>query len=405
MDNDNNPAGKAAWAANLAVTAAIHNGTASQPLLTSFAQAQEQALRDAFINIANVTELADGLGSKLGGAYQALGGCTSTDDGLHAACDFKIPEINTLFGATTKLTVTDAAAGKYFFSNLTTDGKKPVSPEAAAILKQTGGTTDVFGKAYKDPAGSANAGPYGNARPFQTEDSKTFITYTATDYFGKSDSNTLYLDGPLQKLKTSPAFPSGHTTYGYTNAVLLAILVPERYPQMITRGAEYGNSRIIVGAHYAMDVIGGRTIALYDIAHLLAKNPAALQPARTALNKTLAAGCGGTVAACAKTDTSRFNNPAANEAFYESTQTYGMPVVYLATAAKTETVAVVAPEAGYLLTTAFPYLTLAKADHILTETEGAGGGFLDNGSAFGLYSRLDLYKASVMAESLAPKPK
>ena len=34
---------------------------------------------------------------------------------------------------------------------------------------------------------------------------------------------------------------------------------------------------------------------------------------------------------------------------------------------------------------------------ILTETEGPGGGFLDDGSAFGVYSRLNLYAASMRA--------
>ena len=57
---------------------------------------------------------------------------------------------------------------------------------------------------------------------------------------------------------------------------------------------------------------------------------------------------------------------------------------------KTEDVCQLAPEAGYLLTAAFPYLTLDEADAILTETEGTGGGCLDNGSAFGVCSRLDL---------------
>ena len=42
-------------------------------------------------------------------------------------------------------------------------------------------------------------------------------------------------------------------------------------------------------------------------------------------------------------------------------------------------------------------LTLAEADAILTETEGPGGGFLDDGSAFGVYSRLDLYRAAEKA--------
>jgi hypothetical protein len=52
--------------------------------------------------------------------------------------------------------------------------------------------------------------------------------------------------------------------------------------------------------------------------------------------------------------------------------------------------------------TAFPFLTLEQADHILTVTEGPGGGFLDNGSAFGVYSRLDLYRAGEKAMAMAP---
>jgi hypothetical protein len=229
-------------------------------------------------------------------------------------------------------------------------------------------------------------------------------------------SNQAFLRGPIQDLTASPAFPSGHTTYGYTEALLLAILVPERYPQMIVRAAEYGNSRIVLGAHYAMDVIAGRTLAEYDVAHMLANSPAyvgqhirtfdiddypaAVDAARTELRAALVAACGKPIAACATNDASRFGNAAAAKAFYESTQTYGLPAVYPSTASATEDVAKVAPEAGYLLTAAFPSLTLAQADHILTETEGPGGGFLDDGSAFGLYSRLDLYAAGLRAEAM-----
>ena len=60
----------------------------------------------------------------------------------------------------------------------------------------------------------------------------------------------------------------------------------------------------------------------------------------------------------------------------------------------------IAPEAGYLLTVAFPNLTLEAADRILTETEGPGGGFLADGSPFGLYSRLDLYAAAGRAAAV-----
>jgi hypothetical protein len=50
-------------------------------------------------------------------------------------------------------------------------------------------------------------------------------------------------------------------------------------------------------------------------------------------------------------------------------------------------------------TIAYPNLILTQADDILTATEGPGGGFLDDGMAFGVYSRLDLYRASLTAAS------
>ena len=103
---------------------------------------------------------------------------------------------------------------------------------------------------------------------------------------------------------------------------------------------------------------------------------------------------------CAREDTGRFNSPAANEAFYASTQTYDLPVVYTSNTRKAEDVGKLAPEAGYLLKLAFPSLTLVQADQILTETEGPGGGFLDNGTPFGVYSRLNLFAAAGRAAIL-----
>ena len=216
----------------------------------------------------------------------------------------------------------------------------------------------------------------------------------------------------------SPSYPSGHTTYGYTQSMVLALLVPQRYSQMVTRAAEYGSNRIIVGAHYTMDVLGGRTLALHDIAQLLANKPGyvavarngaqiddfqiALAAARADMTKALESGCGNWVVVCAASDQSRFAQRARNRSVYEATQTYGLPVVFAGTAKGTEDVGKLAPEAGTLLTAAFPWLTLAQADAILTATEGPGGGFLDNGSAFGVYSRLDLYRASEKAIAVAP---
>ena len=417
-------AGRAALGSNYAVTGGIQTGTLRQPTLLPFADQQQQALRDAFITDGDLAELADGLGTTLGAAYQARAHYTDREHYTNVS-----PALADLIAYTNAITGSDSNAGKYFFANGTTDGKVPVAEEAAAIFKGNGGAPDPFGRAYGRPGGSPGADAYGDSRPFQTEPS--LLPIVGPDYFNTPASNDVYNRGPISNLVDSPSYPSGHTTYGYMGSILLAVLVPERYGEMIARAAEYGNDRILMGAHYAMDVLGGRTLATYDLAHLLANDPAymgrtvkdyaapmamgqarrdvppitdyraAVKAAQTDLRAALAAGCGGDVRACARDDIGRFSDPAADAAFYGTTQTYGLPTVAPDLAGRTADVGKLAPEAGYLLTVAFPDLTLDQANQILTETEGPGGGFLDDGSAFGVYSRLNLQAAAIRAAAVA----
>ena len=416
-------AGKAALTANFATTAAIQDGSAKQPLLLSFPEQQQQALRDAFITDGNAYELADGLGTSLGHAYQSVATFDSSDDGQTPTFKSLSPAVETLIAYTNGITKSDSNSGKYFFANQTTNGTTAISAAAADIMTKAKGVPDVFGRMYGASKGAERckngADIYGNSRPFQTEPQLTLIS--GKDFFGVPSSNLDWLYGPKMPLCDSPAFPSGHTTYGFAESWILALLVPQRYLEMLTRAAEYGNDRIILGAHYAMDVLGGRTLATYDIAQLLANKAPyvgikrgelvvdnyqeALVTARAEATAVLEKQCGGKLSHCARQDDSRFADPARNRAFYEATQTYGLPAVHAENVGRTEDVRQLAPEAGYLLTAAFPYLTLDQADDILTKTEGPGGGFLDDGSAFGVYSRLDLYRAAEEAISLAPQAK
>jgi hypothetical protein len=114
--------------------------------------------------------------------------------------------------------------------------------------------------------------------------------------------------------------------------------------------------------------------------------------ARSEAAKILEEDCGVRIPECADRDTGRFADPITNMLLVETTQAYELPIVFPENADRLEDVGKLAPEARYLLTTAFPYLTLEQADNILTVTEGPGVGFLDNGSAFGVYSRLNLYR-------------
>lgn len=406
----NTAGGRAALGANYAVTAGIQSGGLRQPTLLPFAEQGQQALRDAFITKGNLVELADGLGTTLGAAYEARAHYIDSEHYTNIS-----PAVQQVIAYALGISGSDSNSGKFFFANGTTNGKEPVSDAATGILKDMNATPDVLGRAYDLPAGSPGADAFGDSRPFQTIPGMRAIT--GPDYFDTPADNTVYNRGPVMDLINSPSFPSGHTTYGYTGALILALLVPDRYQQMIVRAAEYGNDRIILGAHYAMDVLAGRTLATYDMAHLLANDPAyigqkvkgvtikdfraATLMARSDVSQVLEAACGNSVAVCATEDHGRFSNAANNAAFYAATQTYGLPVVFPNTANGKEDVSQMAPEAGYLLTVAFPALTLKEADQILTETEGPGGGFLDNGSEFGVYSRLDLYTAAGRAAELA----
>jgi hypothetical protein len=403
--------GKAALAANYSITGGIQTGAIRQSTLLPFAEQQQLALRDAFITRGNFAELADGLGTTLGAAWLAR--AHYIDQTHYTTLSQSVADV---IAYANGITAMNSNAGKFFFANATTDGKTPVSPAASEILEKSKGETDVFGKSYGLPAGTPGADAYGDSRPFQTE--PRTIQFAGLDYFSMPADNGVYNRGPAMNLINSPSYPSGHTTYGYTGALILALLVPERYQQMMARAAEYGNDRIIMGAHYAMDVLAGRTLALYDMAHLLANDPlymglnikgapvlrdfqSAIKRARADVTTTLETACGNTMLECSREDTGRLSNPAADEAFYAETQTYDLPVVYTENANRKEDVAKLSPEAGYLLTTAFPSLTLDQANRILTETEGPGGGFIDDGSSFGLYSRLNLYAAAGRAAAVA----
>lgn len=411
-------AGKAALSANYTVTGGVQTGEVEQSLLLPFAEAQQQALRDAFITDGNLAQLADGLGSTLGGAYQARAQFTQRDKFSNVS-----PEVARVIHYALGVTAADSEAGKYFFGNATQDGDEDVNDDTADIYDSLNGQPDIFGQAYHKPGGQADNSQYGNSRPFITQPEIKRIV--GRDYFAAPATNRAYNRGPNEDLTDSPSYPSGHTTYGYTGAVLLAIMVPQRYQQMIARGAEYGNNRIIMGAHYAMDVLGGRTLALYDMAHLLANDSdylghnydetlmghslsdevkidnfqKAIKKARQSLQKQLAQACDDELDRCAIADNSRFSQPSMNKAFYTATQTYGLPVVHDKQALKTVDFQKEAKEAGYLLRAAFPQLSLKQANKILTDTQGPGGGFLDNGSEFGAYSRIDLYTAGGVAQA------
>lgn len=64
------------------------------------------------------------------------------------------------------------------------------------------------------------------------------------------------------------SYPSGHTTLGWTMALALAEIRPERQNKLLQRGYEYGQSRVICGAHWQSDVDAGRILGAAVFARL-----------------------------------------------------------------------------------------------------------------------------------------
>ncbi len=63
------------------------------------------------------------------------------------------------------------------------------------------------------------------------------------------------------ELRRNFSYPSGHTILGWASALLLTEINPERADTILARGMMYGESRVIVGAHWQSDVDAGHLAA------------------------------------------------------------------------------------------------------------------------------------------------
>jgi acid phosphatase (class A) len=66
------------------------------------------------------------------------------------------------------------------------------------------------------------------------------------------------------------SYPSGHATFGYTAAVLLANMVPEDRTAIFERADIYAQHRIVMGAHFPSDIRAGQIAGTLIAAQLLA---------------------------------------------------------------------------------------------------------------------------------------
>ncbi|MFT4110266.1 phosphatase PAP2 family protein [Propionicimonas sp.] len=213
---------------------------------------------------------------------------------------------------------------------------------------------------------------------------------------------------------TGGAFPSGHTTTAYEAGITLATLLPELAPQILARSSEAGNNRIVLGVHYALDIIGGRMNGEMALASRWsdgAFRTQVLEPARAELVSYLESKCGNTLARCIASDTPYTDNPyggkkipggtsqiVTNRASAVKVYTERMGYGFAATSSTRQKASVPAGAESLLLTT-FPTLTSTQRISVLAQTEVRSGHPLDttwsstHGTAPGSWQRLNLARA------------
>ncbi|WP_231916255.1 phosphatase PAP2 family protein [Microbacterium karelineae] len=187
---------------------------------------------------------------------------------------------------------------------------------------------------------------------------------------------------------TSGAFPSGHTSQAYWQGTALATMLPELAPQILARTAEAGDNRIVMGAHFALDVVGGRMMGQKIVQLRWADEEFAglMEEASSELHDVLEEGCGATLEVCISEDTPYMSTRDAL-AFFQEKLSYGFPL----TGERGEDV-VVPDGAESLLISSRPELTDAQRREVLALTAIDSGHPLDVGEEES-WQRIDLAAA------------
>lgn len=68
------------------------------------------------------------------------------------------------------------------------------------------------------------------------------------------------------------SYPSGHATMGYSFAVILAALAPQKSQAIMARASDFAENRLVCSMHYRRDIIAGAALGA-DVAFALLQNP------------------------------------------------------------------------------------------------------------------------------------
>jgi subtilase-type serine protease len=391
---NNSEEGRHVLAENLNTSIAINNDASDAQRARAVSDNTIAALIGS---MSNGLLVANALGPKM---YDIFSAHNSINAATYSATTFS-QNFADLFSQVNALIQADSSFAKNYYANGSANGN-PAMP-ATGISLPAGGVYNVYDLAYNPSEENRNT--VGNSRPVQVAPDR-IDSFSALDFFGVETDTAVAI---LPTVKANASFPSGHSAFGFASTLLFAEMVPERFQEFLLRGSEYGNSRITLGVHYALDVIGARIMTTYALAQMLNNNPdylgqnissmlgspmtttsdfqGLISAAQTDLRTLLEQGCQSTIAECSAADRAQRQAAATqNKADYLYRMTYG-----LAPVGPTDLAPVVPEGAEVLIASRFPYLSAEQRRDVLATTEIESGHALDNGSG---WARLNLYAAA-----------
>ena len=141
-----------------------------------------------------------------------------------------------------------------------------------------GGVANAFSGAFGSPITAKDAPELHKLLTNMIEDAGDLATRGAKEkymrtrpfaFYGVATCNTKEQD----TLSKNGSYPSGHTSIGWATALVLAEINPQRQNEILKRGFELGESRVICGYHWQSDVDAARIVGSAVVA-TLHTNPA-----------------------------------------------------------------------------------------------------------------------------------
>lgn len=153
----------------------------------------------------------------------------------------------------------------------------------------------LFSEAFGLPIDAASAPEIYKLVITMKEDAGDYATAAAKKYYNRVRPFSFYHTGTCRPqdegtLATNGSYPSGHTTIGWSIALVLSEINPAKQDAILKRGLDIGESRVICGYHWQSDVDAARIVAAGVVATLHTNAAFADQLAKAKAEfKTLAA--------------------------------------------------------------------------------------------------------------------